>query len=350
MPEGERKPLVSLIIPVYNTAGYLEECLDSAAFQEYENLEIITVDDGSTDGSGQILERYGAKDSRFRVIHTGNRGLSAARNTALDAARGEYIAFLDSDDRMERDAIGTLVRALQQVGADIAACRAYHDWINETEISRYPSGFAVFGREEACLELLRERFLRNGVWNKLYKAEVFEEIRFPDGRVFEDIATTYRLMDKAEKVVCIPDVLFHYRMRKGSISHVRSFKNEGDRWLAYSEMYSAWNGKGEQFRKTLIRYCMFAIRRMWFSYPVYLRQAEPGERARIKALFHEMQVFSASHRREILKGDFPRRTKITCMVSQCDHPLWLRLLHGIYSARNALKKTEQTATEKILFP
>ena len=245
MPEEERKPLVSLIIPVYNTAGYLEECLNSAAVQEYENLEIITVDDGSTDGSGQILERYETEDKRFRVIHTANRGLSAARNTALDLLRGEYIAFLDSDDRMERDAIGTLVRALQQYDADITACRAYHDWINETEISRYPSGFAVFSREEACRELLQERFLRNGVWNKLYKAKVFEGIRFPEGRVFEDIATTYRLLDRVEKVVCIPDILFHYRMRKGSISHVRSFKNEGDRWLAYSEMYSAWNGKGE---------------------------------------------------------------------------------------------------------
>ena len=120
----DKKPLVFVVIPVYNVSRYLQQCLDSVVSQTYRNLEIIIVDDGSTDGSGRICDRYEKRDERSHVIHSANRGLSSARNLGLDKIRGSYILFVNSDDWIEPHTVDTLIRAAMQTGADIVIAKS----------------------------------------------------------------------------------------------------------------------------------------------------------------------------------------------------------------------------------
>ena len=191
MEIGASIVLVSVIVPVYNVLPYLRESLDSVINQTYKDLEIIIVDDGSTDGSDAVCEEY-AKDSRVKVIHQKNHGLSAARNVGLDIARGDYIAFLDSDDVYLPDMIQTMVEGIKKSGADIEIC-GFNKVYSKRNITkkriRNKRGLIIkkeeiLSREDALKHVIDK--LRPCVWNKLYKKEVWDELRFPIGRVFED--------------------------------------------------------------------------------------------------------------------------------------------------------------------
>lgn len=225
---------VSVIIPVYNVKSYLRECLSSVIAQTYKDLEIIVVDDGSTDGSGEICEKYRKKDPRIKVIHQQNQGLSAARNTGLKAMQGEIVAFLDSDDAIKPEMIGTLMNAMERTGADIAACsfnicqtEKKMDQSNITRIWKLENAF--LSSQEALRYLIDDR-LNVSVWNKLYKRYLFDELRFPDGRCFEDQLTTPFILDKVSSVVLLEQPLLYYRIRPKSITTTFNEKNTRD-WL-----------------------------------------------------------------------------------------------------------------------
>ena len=195
------------------------------------------MDDGSTDGSGKICDEYARKDERIRVYHTENRGLSAARNYGIDRAKGDYIAFLDSDDWLEENAYerlmgvakgtGTESVRMQSTGADVVAFRFYQEYVNGTFTSAgHEEGFTVEG-EEILKALVLEQRIGHDVWDKIYKAELFVSIRYPEGRIFEDKATTYQILQKAGKLVYIPDCLIHYRNREGSLSNIKALSITG---------------------------------------------------------------------------------------------------------------------------
>lgn len=227
------EPLVSVIIPVYNVAQLLREAIDSVIRQSYRNLEILLIDDGSTDGSGEICDQYLA-DGRVTVIHQENRGLSGARNTGLDAMTGAYTAFLDSDDAFEPDMIRTMVSALQEQGADLAVC-GFHTVRTEKELlpraarsrrgCRYPKE-TISGQEG-----LRRIFfggMNYAVWNKVTRRELWDGIRFTEGQVYEDVHVMYPLMAKCSRIQLLPEMLAAYRIRKGSITQTVSSRNISD--------------------------------------------------------------------------------------------------------------------------
>ena len=226
--------LVSVIIPVYNVKPYICECLNSVINQTYENLEIIIIDDGSSDGSGKICEKYQKKDNRIQVIHQPNQGLSAARNTGLKAMHGEVVAFLDSDDALMPDMIETLMNAMERSDADVAACSFY---ICQTEKQMNRSNMiriwklenAFLSSQDALKRFIDDR-LNASVWNKLYKRDLFDDLRFPDGRCFEDQLTTPFILDQAGSVVLIEQPLLYYRIRPHSITTTINEKNTLD-WL-----------------------------------------------------------------------------------------------------------------------
>lgn len=214
------RELISVIVPVYNVTEYLKRCVDSIIGQSYEHLEIILVDDGAEDGSGELCDTYAAKDSRIKVIHKKNGGLSSARNAALDVAEGTYIGFVDSDDYIHSRMFEKLYEACDRTHAQIAVCGHYTEkdtrlLIEEPMLDQEE----ILTRHKALELLIRDQEMRSYAWDKLYHASLFENIRYPDGRNYEDLATTYRLFDKAEQICRIPEYLYYYQIRQGSISY-----------------------------------------------------------------------------------------------------------------------------------
>lgn len=214
---------ISVIIPVYNVKEYLNQCVESVCAQSYESLEIILVNDGSTDGSDKMCDELAGTDERITVVHQENGGLSAARNTGLLKATGEYITFLDSDDYIHPKTYESMMEQLQKYDADVAASgfQVVYD-SEENTLTGTDEALCVTGRE-AVLKLYRskEEYLVTVVaWNKLYrKSALPKDFSFPKGRIHEDEYTSYRLLYPLSKVVYLNQNYYYYRQRKDSIMH-----------------------------------------------------------------------------------------------------------------------------------
>lgn len=221
-------PLVSVIIPVYNVEKYLNKCVDSVIGQTYRNLEILLVDDGSTDGSGAICDEYAARDERVRVIHKENGGLSSARNAALDVCKGEYVAFVDSDDFVSLYFIELYYRAIVQFDGDIAAVQNEAFFLegreDEAQLVSTAQARSIeqIDPHEAIRLMLYQNIPTGAPW-KFYKRSIFDDIRFPVGWLYEDAATIHRLFMKANKMVLLDADIYAYRHRPNSIVRM-SFK------------------------------------------------------------------------------------------------------------------------------
>ena len=209
--------LISIIVPIYNVEQYLNQCLQSVCSQSYDNLEIILVDDGSSDRSPELCDEWAEKDSRIYVIHKQNGGLSDARNTGISCAKGKYIAFVDSDDWIEKDLYQKLWSELQQNNAQIAACRIVKVFEATLEEQKIYSEQKIFTSKEALQTLLKGRDFCAVAWNKLYRRDVIGDIRFPVGRLHEDEFFTYRVIANASRLVLVPEAKYYYRQRAGSI-------------------------------------------------------------------------------------------------------------------------------------
>lgn len=209
--------LISIIVPIYNVEQYLNQCLQSVCSQSYDNLEIILVDDGSSDRSPELCDEWAEKDSRIHVIHKQNGGLSDARNTGISCAKGEYIAFVDSDDWIEKDMYQKLWSELQQNNAQIAACKIVKVFEATSEEQKIYSKQKVFTSKEALQTLLKGQDFCAVAWNKLYRRDVIGDIRFPVGRLHEDEFFTYRVIANASRLVLVPEAKYYYRQRAGSI-------------------------------------------------------------------------------------------------------------------------------------
>ncbi|SCZ79715.1 glycosyltransferase [Pseudobutyrivibrio xylanivorans] len=214
------KDLITVIVPIYNVEKYIHKCVDSILNQTYSNLEIFLVDDGSPDGCPQICDEYAQKDSRIKVIHKKNGGLSDARNVAIDVMTGKYVTFVDSDDYLSLDCIESMYNALVSNDADLAVCN-YAYITEDNQIINHPkcSGkIEVFGQEEALYELLDSRKYSNSAWGKLYRADYFEDVRYPFGKIYEDVPTTYKLFMKADKVAYVEQTNYFYLYNIKAIS------------------------------------------------------------------------------------------------------------------------------------
>lgn len=233
--------MVSVIIPIYNVEKYLEECVESVLCQTYQNLEILLVDDGSPDGCGAICEEYAQKDKRVKVIHKENGGLSDARNAGLDVCRGDYIVFVDSDDCIHPQMIERLYNLLMKYQADMAIC-SFQD-IEENEMPLYAK-YDVQGKEycfekENIMNQLQSRNLLTVVaWNKIYKARLFENIRYPKGYIHEDEFVIHKLLHLCTRTVYTEEKLYYYRKRGDSIMGNISPKKIQDIYLAYEDRIS----------------------------------------------------------------------------------------------------------------
>lgn len=214
---SQEKALISIIIPVYKVEKYLEKCIQSVINQTYENLQIILVDDGSPDNCGKICDEYAQKDHRIEVIHKSNGGLSDARNKGLEIAKGEYIGFIDSDDYIESDMYEVLYNLLKQYNADVSICNFYTVSQGKIAIKNAENGIKEYNRIEILKEVLLDNNIQSYAWNKLYKKELFDEIKYPVGKKYEDIGTTFYLLEKCNKVVVTGKPEYYYINRQDSI-------------------------------------------------------------------------------------------------------------------------------------
>ena len=252
--EGQTLPVVSIIVPVYNVKSYVGECVESLCRQTYTNLEILLVDDGSTDGSGEVCDEYAGRDERIRVIHQANRGLSGARNMGLDDARGEYIAFVDSDDLVSTNYVETLYELLMKYEADIAAC-AYVKGTTEQLTEIREKVLSLDNVKEICMpsvKLLKQwhgkyKQQETVAWNKLYCRVGWngrKKIRFPESRNHEDVLISHLVVQGAKTIVLTTEILYFYRIRKGSIT----LQTEYDREKVWQNL-RAQRERMEFFRK-----------------------------------------------------------------------------------------------------
>ncbi len=256
--------MISVIVPVYNVELYLRKCLDNIVEQTYRDLEILVIDDGSTDGSGRICDEFSERDERIRVYHTENHGLSAARNLGIENANGEYLGFVDSDDWIESDMYEMLIRKAIETDADVVECGSCAEY--QTRTILYEKECVQVSGVEAIHLLLCEK-LTTTVWDKLWKRKCFNNISFPNGRVFEDVATTFRLYEAAEKVCSIKDCKYHNNVRMNSISRTRNMKNLVDYWISQHEWYEyLYDHVNDEDKLNLLWFCARATARMWALY------------------------------------------------------------------------------------
>lgn len=240
------KPLISIIVPVYNVARYLNRCIDSLINQEYENIQIVLVDDGSTDGSSQICDEYKEKDGRITVIHQPYAGVSDARNKGIKASEGEYILFLDSDDEAMPNYASKLYETLISNDLDIAQCCLIRvkngEYVNKGEVKE---GVQIFNGIEMQMKIFeRNRYFSMCLCGKLFKKELFDGLEFPVGRINEDESLIYLLMYRAKRIGIIDDYLYLYHYNSDSITEKKYNIHRLDSFYMLREKYAFFKEKG----------------------------------------------------------------------------------------------------------
>lgn len=230
---------ISIVVPIYKVENYICRCVESLLNQTFKDIEVILVDDGSPDNCGKICDDYAEKDKRIKVIHKKNGGLSSARNAGIKAAEGQYIGFVDSDDFVAEDMYELLYKNIEKYSADVSICGLFDCYVGKN-ITQYngDAELLVLTREEALRLVLESKKLSVSAVNKLYKKSLFENIKFPVGKLYEDAFTIPKVFSLAEKVVCTSEPKYYYVHREDSITTSVFKENDFDIVKAYEENLS----------------------------------------------------------------------------------------------------------------
>ena len=313
--------MISVLVPVYNVEKYLRRCIDSVLAQTYTDYEIILVNDGSTDRSGDICDAYAEKHSCIRVIHQKNAGVAQARNALLTAARGEHITFVDSDDAIEPNCLETLLMDLEQTGADISICswceaaddgtRTELTWDNKEK------GFQIWTTDQAMKFLLYQKNIDCNLWGKLFTREVLEDVVFPAGKTYEDLAAAWKIFRKARRICYRPEALYRYTSNYSGISQSSFSPRRMDLIDNADEMYRVVEKRFPDYRAA-------ARARMFRAYiHVYLQVPRDAEhrayRTRLRAGIRKNCLTVA------LDAEAKCGTRMAAMAA-CVHPVLLRWL------------------------
>lgn len=277
---------ISVIVPVFNVEKQLVRCVDSIVNQTYSTLEIILVDDGSTDSSGKLCDEISKKDSRIKVIHQSNKGLSGARNAGLDVMIGEYVFFVDSDDYLAIDTLEKLYHNLHRNNCDVMACGISYVWDEKTEEEAFTSNSpGIWSGHESIIQMMRTNNICTVAWNKLYKACLWQDVRFPEGCLHEDEATIYKVLYKSRLVAYMPECLYKYYQRPGSLMNAGLTGRYKDYMKAIRERIAFFKGVNED---DLVEHSLISL----MDYIKYVYRNSDGDN----------KVELAREFREIMKG------------------------------------------------
>lgn len=258
--------LISVIVPIYKVENYLPKCVESIRNQTYHNLEIILVDDGSPDHCGELCDKYASEDKRIKVIHKKNGGLSDARNAGIDIAKGAYIGFVDGDDYVHPQMYEFLHKGIKDKNAQISICK-YQNVKEDEFVSLHCKNnvkWITLANDQEKFEYSLGEFTTvcfTVAWNKLYKAELFKEIRYPYGKIHEDEFTTYKTIELADRIVYTEEALYYYVQRQGSIMDNGFDKRSLYRLDAYQDrlvLYQQTN-RYQWYEKILYLYRLFLL-------------------------------------------------------------------------------------------
>lgn len=274
--------LVSIIVPIYKSADFMEQCVESLLAQTYTNTELILVDDGSPDNSGEIADRLALIDLRIRVIHKKNGGTASTCNAGLDAARGQYITFMDADDWVHPDMVRRLLKMCLDNQAAMSMGELQEVYTRETPTERISNQVEILSQKEAVAELIKDQKVRSFYQAKLMKAELFEKVRFTEGMSYEDVAIFQDLLLQVDRLIYTPDVFCYYYQHSGSILHSRDLQLSIDQLAAFQlqmdhilAVYPEFRKEFEQrqFRYELSTYCYYLA-----EYRQQEKYAEPMEK------------------------------------------------------------------------
>jgi glycosyltransferase involved in cell wall biosynthesis len=270
-------PLLSVIITVFNTRPYLERCLESVVNQTYTNLDIILVDDGSSDGSADICDRYRERDSRIRVIHKSHGGVSVARNFGLAAALGTIVSFVDSDDWIDPGAYSPLIANFTASSADIVLFGFYRvrDPSRPETFEKEPffDSDTLLSGEEALNLLAEDGLIKSYLWNKIYAKKLFEDLEFPPGRLYEDGFIMHKIFRRAGTVSAAALFKYYYYQREGSITTTRNIKTAVEEFDAFYSRFEELKDDDALDRKTLFLRVLHSAADLYSGHPFAIRGA-----------------------------------------------------------------------------
>lgn len=302
------KKKISVIVPVYKVEKYLENCIESILAQTYREYELLLIDDGSPDSCGEICDKYAFLDDRIRVVHKPNGGLSSARNAGLDVAKGEYISFVDSDDTVHPEFLETLLSLCEKNGCQISMCDYLAVELDSIRLERQPIGhIEIISSEEAversCSELEPMRY--TFAWNKLYRKDLFENFRYPVGKLHEDDFTTYLLLWKSNKVAVSDLYLYWYLQRPDSIMGRKFNDTRLDRLEAFQNKLAFL--KQQRMDSVYNNLMVIYYRLLWATYEQVRESMNNGDSGRIletiekEARHYEHKILAMPGKRDIDK-------------------------------------------------
>lgn len=321
--------LISVVVPIYKVEKYLKNCIDSILAQTYKNLEVILVNDGSPDRCGKICDEYANRDIRVIVIHKENGGLSSARNAGLEISKGEYIIFIDSDDWIDKNYIESLHQDLKDNDADIAVpafCFLYED--GSSAVDPRIQNKTVFSAEESLECFLFNGYLTPCVASKMWKKSLWEEIRCPEGKLFEDQYTTYKLLMKANKVIYDPAVNYYYFKRNGSIGHSPFSNRTYDLLKGVEEEYIEITREHPNIKDSIS-----VARTVWELVFVNMMILSKSEE---KTVVYEIQKRAKKNIFKVIRTSFlPKLRKFEIIVFALNFKVY-RFLYKCYKKRRAI--------------
>lgn len=328
MNSEHQEPLISIVLPVYNILSYLPACMDCVKRQTYQNLEVILVDDGSTDGCGPLCDRIAAEDGRYTVYHKPNGGLSDARNYGIERARGEYITLVDPDDTIDDDYVAYLLQVLQRHHARMSICthRTLYDNGSMRELKL--SGDEPLSTERCLERMLYHDVIDTSAWGKLYARELFSAVRYPKGRIFEDIGTTYQLMMQCDEIAVGYETKYTYHFHNHSIVNGSFTPAKLDMLEMTDRMAADVSARFPELRQAVQRRQVYA-RISVLNQMLKARGYEP-ERQEIRRYIQE-------HRNEVLSNPkTPQRDRIAIRLLRFSYPLyrfiWLSYQRHIFGS------------------
>ena len=315
--------IISVIIPVYNVEKYIEKCLDSVITQSYTNLEIILVDDGSTDRSGEICDQYALKDNRVKVIHAENAGLGEARNRGIRLSTGEYISFVDSDDWIERDFYKELIEAAMKAGSEVSIC-GYYECRENTKSPKvlYEESFTKSGKDILYYTMVAgSRYWFNiSVWNKLYKRNLLSDLWFKS-RVYEDIMYNAESLYKSKKIAYVNKCLYNYRLnRKGSIITEGFQRKTLEEEMKYkAERLEFFRKKDEKMLAKAAESVLIHDKLLYY--------------ALMKLSNEDYGVYLNAYKSDLMKAKFiaDAKTNIALLIFKCFPKLWVFIIKKKYN-------------------
>ena len=314
-------PLISIVIPVYNVERYIERCVDSVLCQTYKNIEILLINDGSTDNSGFLCEKLANKDSRIKVFHKINEGLSATRNFGVEQSNGQFVGFVDSDDYIEEDMYEKLFNAIQSSQADMAECSLTRIYKNYSETFYNGDNFQIdLDAEGYVREYIDNVRLYGSAWCKLLKKEIAEKVKFPVGKIYEDCFYSLDLVKYLKKVTVISDSLYNYYIREGSIT-TKSFSHSD---MDYIECINSWEDYIDnyfpQFKQLMLKRKVIAYLSI-FNQTLELRQRKNNED------YKYLKYYFKSSLVKILQSKVPLEIKIAVLLLNINESFYKIILN-----------------------